>query len=116
MDLPGTIPALVVEETTVTGYGGRAVCPVDEYDDPEIRQEMVLHAVEEAFADAGYPPPNSGVLLSELLAVADVLEIGAAPVRLLYGFGQIDVRAVSDSHLGEDAAGLVDLTATLSPV
>lgn len=102
---------------TVREWGGRAMCPADEYDDPAIREEMLWHAVEEAFADAGRDPRTEAVLglrlRLELLAYGGV-RVGREAYFTEDGYMLI-VRASTDSHLGEDASGLVDVTCTLTP-
>lgn len=96
-------------------WGGRAMCPLEEYDNPAIREEMLWHAVEEAFADAGRDPrPEHRLGLRLRLEVA----YGGVPIGREAWFTEDDyrvvVRATSDEHLGEDSSGLVDLTCTLT--
>lgn len=100
-------------------YGGRAVCPVDEYDDLDIREEMIWHAIEQALDDAGWleesrhwPVPWHQV--SELVPSLTVGE-ELRPGITMYG-ARLILRARTDEHLGEDASGVVDLTATLVSV
>lgn len=100
-------------------FGGRAMCPADEYDDPAIREEMAWHAFEEALADAGWlewarswPAPHA-----RLAPLFRNVPIGGDPVipPISVVGHRLELRATTDSHLGEDASGLVDLTATLVP-
>ena len=100
-------------------WGGRALCPADEYDDPAIREEMVWHALEEALIEwADHNPralPSLGSEQRDVLHLApwEHLPLGAE-VRASLGFIAATWRATIDSHLGPDASGLVDLTCTLT--
>lgn len=94
----------------MTTWGGRAMCPADEWGDLELCEEMFWHALEEALTDAGLlqaarrwplPPvavPNLGAEITQ---------------RLPWGL-VATWRAVTDEHLGEDSSGLIDLTCTLT--
>lgn len=93
------------------------MCPVDEYTDPAIREEMFWHAFEEALADRGWlriarrwtfhmPPCEVAKRFSPPLGEARSLTMPG-----LVGTW----RASTDEHLGEEASGLVDLTCTLTP-
>lgn len=99
-------------------WGGRALCPLEEYDDLTIREEMAWHALEEALADAGWLEESRHwpVPWSTVAGVVPDLALGmhVQPPITIYGW-RVTLRARTDDHLGEDASGLVDLTCTLTP-
>jgi hypothetical protein len=102
------------------------MCPVDLYGDPAIREEMAWHALEQALADAGWLDDARDWSV-RWQATAALLQMLEADAGMTLELRQIDLdrtskapegwrfelRAATDLHLGEDAAGLVDLTATL---
>lgn len=96
-------------------FGGRAMCPRDEYRDRMIREEMVWHALEEALLDAGLRLPSEGQTFCRVYEAKpwDVLGLGCELAVLVPRGAVVTFRATTDDHLGEDASGLVDLTATL---
>lgn len=110
----------------MSDYGGRAMCPADEYGDPGIREEMAWHAIEEALTDAGWLEHartwavgwgSTAALIRRLDADAG-MTIELRQVDLDRAFStdpgwRMELRATTDRHLGQDASGLVDLTATL---
>lgn len=99
-------------------WGGRAMCPVEEYNDPAIREEMTWHAIEQALADRWGEP-----YLRRLCSTAATLRVRMTELmpplgqtRMLQTHsGTLTIRASTDEHLGEDSSGLVDLTCTLTP-
>lgn len=108
----------MVEAAQMRDYGGRAVCPVEEYDDLEVREEMVWHALEEALVDAGWLEESRHwyVPWPQLVDVVPALTPGERirPPVSIYGYS-LTFTARTDEHLGEDASGVVDLTARLAP-
>lgn len=103
----------------MSDWGGRAMCPREEYNDPALREEMCWHALEEALTE--WADGNPRALPSLSTQQRDVLR--AAPwerlpvggeVHCAFGFTAATWRATTDSHLGPDSSGLVDLTCTLT--
>lgn len=102
----------------MTDWGGRALCPADEYDDPAIREEMAWHAIEEALTDR-YGPGHLPRLVATYRLLRDCMPDLLPPLgscRMLQTWsGTLTLRATTDEHLGPDASGLVDVTCTLTP-
>lgn len=108
-----------METTDVKQYGGRAMCPADEYGDLELREEMIWHAIEEALADAGWLEWSRDwyVPWQAVVEVVPSLTVGRQVTPGITVFGhRLTLHATTDDHLGNDASGLVDLTATLVSV
>jgi hypothetical protein len=98
----------------MTDFGGRALCPIDDYNDPDIREEMIWHAFEEALRDADLLEASRTVDLNTLAVSVHRLipRIGETKTVTFLGY-PVMFRATTDQHLGPDD-GTVDLTATLT--
>lgn len=104
---------------TVAEWGGRAMCPADEYADPALREEMAWHALEQALIDRWGRldrVPDGRSITWTVWGAAPWLA-NAVPMEHSARVGDCWAtwRASTDDHLGEDSSGLVDLTCTLTP-
>lgn len=102
---------------TVEEWGGRAMCPVDDYADPALREEMAWHALEQALEDAGRMDDARAMPLPEPVErLMPHVPPGGESGVIFFDLGLLAIwRATTDDHLGEDSSGLVDLTCTLTP-
>jgi hypothetical protein len=81
-------------------YGGRASCPIDEADDPDLLEECAWVALEEALTDIGWDLPGQQALASDAQQLVGRVTDGVA---LRYAGHAVEWERRLDEHLAEDA-------------
>lgn len=94
-------------------YGGRASCPADESDDPDILEELAWVSLEAALEDAGWTLTGQTALADDVRDCLQTFSLAPAGLGLEYAGHLFQWERRTDEHL-EAESSTCDVVCTIT--